>query len=89
MQQYGKAHLHRGQGMVEYIIIVAMIALAAIGAFTFFGDAIRGQTAQMAAQIAGQNNDDGSQAAATASQSATSEAQADYSLDNFDTADAQ
>lgn len=30
-----------GQGMVEYIIIVAVIALAAIAIFGLFGDTIR------------------------------------------------
>lgn len=31
----------KGQGMTEYIIIVALIAIAAIGAITLFGDNIR------------------------------------------------
>jgi pilus assembly protein Flp/PilA len=31
----------RGQGMTEYIIIVALIAIAAIGVITIFGDNIR------------------------------------------------
>ncbi len=30
----------KGQGMTEYII-VALIAIAAIGAFTMFGDVVR------------------------------------------------
>ena len=33
----------RGQGMTEYIIIVALIAVAAIGVYTAFGDIVRGQ----------------------------------------------
>jgi Flp pilus assembly pilin Flp len=31
----------RGQGMTEYIIIVALIAIAAIGVVTLFGDNIK------------------------------------------------
>lgn len=31
----------KGQGMTEYIIIVALIAIAAIGVVTVFGDNIR------------------------------------------------
>jgi len=31
----------RGQGMTEYIIIVALIAIAAVGVVTLFGDNIR------------------------------------------------
>tara|TARA_B100000809_G_scaffold225418_1_gene236360 strand:- start:491 stop:727 length:237 start_codon:yes stop_codon:yes gene_type:complete len=30
-----------GQGMTEYIIIIALIAIAGIGAFTFFGDGLK------------------------------------------------
>ena len=38
-----KRHLsqRRGQGMTEYIIIVALIAIAAIGVITLFGDNLR------------------------------------------------
>lgn len=42
-----------GQGMTEYIIIVALIAVAAIGVYSFFGSTIRNQTAGMAAEMAG------------------------------------
>ena len=37
-----------GQGMTEYIIIVALIAVAAIGVYSYFGGTIRSQTAGMA-----------------------------------------
>jgi Flp pilus assembly pilin Flp len=33
--------VRRGQGMTEYIIIVALIAIAAIGVITLFGDNLR------------------------------------------------
>ncbi|MFL5322160.1 MAG: hypothetical protein ACJ790_21060 [Myxococcaceae bacterium] len=36
-----KMNKRRGQGMTEYIIIVALIAIAAIGVITLFGDNIR------------------------------------------------
>lgn len=42
-----------GQGMTEYIIIVALIAVAAIGVYSYFGGTIRAQTAGMAAEMAG------------------------------------
>lgn len=35
-------HDSRGQGMTEYIIIVALIAIATIGAVTVFGNNVRG-----------------------------------------------
>lgn len=56
----------RGQGMTEYIIIVALIAIAAIAAFTYFGKAVRSQTDAMTQELAG---DDG-----TASQGKAEEA---------------
>jgi Flp pilus assembly pilin Flp len=43
----------RGQGMTEYIIIVALIAVAAIGVYTAFGDIVRGQTSAAASSLAG------------------------------------
>lgn len=42
-----------GQGMTEYIIIVALIAIAAIAVYGFFGDAIRGQVGAMTTELAG------------------------------------
>lgn len=50
-----RVRLHRqaGQGMTEYIIIVALIAIAAIGVYTAFGDIVRGQTSVAAAALSG------------------------------------
>lgn len=45
----------RGQGMTEYIIIVALIAVAAIGAYSFFGEAVQHQVASLAQEISGEN----------------------------------
>lgn len=44
-----------GQGMTEYIIIVALIAVAAIGVYSFFGEAIRAQMAGMTNELSGQS----------------------------------
>jgi Flp pilus assembly pilin Flp len=41
----------RGQGMTEYIIIVALIVVSAIGTYQLFGQAVRNQTAGIAAEI--------------------------------------
>ncbi|TDM05005.1 MAG: hypothetical protein C4K60_20740 [Ideonella sp. MAG2] len=43
----------RGQGMTEYIIIVALIAVAAIITYQFFGSTVRNQTASIAAEVGG------------------------------------
>ena len=45
--------LQRGQGMTEYIIIVALVAIAAIGVYSYFGQAVRGQMASITGQLAG------------------------------------
>ena len=45
----------RGQGMTEYIIIVALIAIAAAGVYSLFGKTVRNQTAAMAQGLAGQD----------------------------------
>lgn len=39
--------------MTEYIIIVALIAIAAIAVYTLFGDIVREQVGGMAAELAG------------------------------------
>jgi len=44
-----------GQGMTEYIIIVALIAIAAIGVFSMFGKTVRNQAAGLAKELSGNN----------------------------------
>lgn len=45
----------RGQGMMEYIIIVALIAIAAIGVYSMFGKTVRNQSAGLAKELAGKD----------------------------------
>ena len=51
----GAASRCAGQGMTEYIIIVALIAVAAIGIYTLFGQTLRNQTAGLALEVSGQD----------------------------------
>jgi len=53
MNKFKTKSLQFGQGMTEYIIIVALIAVAAIGVYSFFGQAIRAQMSGMTAEISG------------------------------------
>jgi Flp pilus assembly pilin Flp len=46
----------RGQGMTEYIIIVALIAVAAIGVYSIFGKTVRHQMAGVTNELAGQSS---------------------------------
>jgi len=51
---YMKKYLKQlGQGMTEYIIIVALIAIAAIPVYSIFGDVLRSQVGGMAQELAG------------------------------------
>lgn len=44
-----------GQGLTEYIIIVALIAIAAIGVVGLFGGVVKSQFGAMAAALGGGN----------------------------------
>ena len=59
--------LIRGQGMTEYIIIVALIALASVAAVGFFGTAVKAQFVNMGSELTG-----GSSAAVAAVAATTS-----------------
>jgi type IV pilus assembly protein PilA len=63
----------RGQGMTEYIIIVALIAIAAIAVYQLFGNTVRNQTAAIAQELAGTNNGQQSIQAAQANAAAAAE----------------
>lgn len=77
-----------GQGMTEYIIIVALIAIAAIAAFTYFGSTVRNQTAAMTEELAGQSGKTQTEAAGKAADAAASDAATTKSLKNYaDSAD--
>lgn len=76
-----------GQGMMEYVIIVAMIAVAAIGVYSMFGQTIRNQTSGLANEVAGKKADTQIQNAGTAATTAstranTSKGMSEYNKDN-------
>ena len=71
-----------GQGMTEYIIIVALVAVAAIGVYQYFGQVMRSQTAAVAKELAGEDGTAQSKVAKTASQGASAQTKA-KSLKSF------
>jgi len=73
----------RGQGMTEYIIIVALIAVAAIAVYQFFGQTIRNQTAGIAKEVAGQSGAAAITAAQGAATSAEGEGTKKKGLDSY------
>lgn len=62
-----------GQGMTEYIIVVALVAIAAIAVYQLFGQVIRSQTAAMAKELAGEDGSEQSRAAQAAAESAAAQ----------------
>lgn len=64
----------QGQGMMEYIIIVALIAVSAIGVYAMFGRTVRNQTAGLANEISGQDASAQISAAGSAASSAATAA---------------
>lgn len=73
-----------GQGMTEYIVIVALIAVAAIGTFRFFGQTARNQVAGMSRELAGEDAKAQITAARNSSANASKNASKNISLKNYD-----
>ena len=72
-----------GQGMTEYIIIVALIAVAAIGVYSMFGETVRQQMGGMAQDLSGSANTGIGNAQDTASD-AIEEADTNKNLGTYD-----
>jgi Flp pilus assembly pilin Flp len=74
----------RGQGMTEYIVVVALVAVAAIGVYTAFGKTLRGQMAATAQSLAGKSTSQARSDSNDAGEEAESQAGRAIKLDNFD-----
>lgn len=85
MKKLGK---QTGQGMTEYIIIVALIAVAAIGVYSMFGQTIRGQVSGLAGEVAGTGAAAGKATAATAATDAQTKAAEGKGMANYDAGNA-
>ena len=71
----------KGQGMSEYLIILALVAIATIGAVIFFADNVREQISNLAEEIAGTD------ATVTLSAQYQSQATGTYNLSDFTASD--
>ena len=78
-----KARTSRGQGMTEYIIILGLIAIAAIAAFSFFGQTVRGQIAGMANEVGGESGKAGIDVAKGAADKAVANAQKNMNMKTY------
>lgn len=74
----------QGQGMTEYIIIVALIAVAAIGVFRYYGNTARSQVAVAAAELGGQSSATGRAEATKNANKATEEGTVDKQLGTYE-----
>ncbi|HLO95112.1 MAG TPA: hypothetical protein VK195_12420 [Burkholderiaceae bacterium] len=72
-----------GQGMTEYIIIVALIAIAAIATYQFFGKSVRNQTAAIAQELSGGDGSGSQGKAKSAGEDAATEAEAKHNLATY------
>lgn len=78
----------RGQGMTEYIIITALIAIAAIAAVTYFGGTARAQIGGMAKELSGQSATQDINRAKKQGNKAHSEGTKDKTLSSYNNATA-
>lgn len=85
MRQHNLKRKSLGQGMTEYIIIVALIAIAAVGVYNLFGKTVRNQMAGVANGLAGKDSTAKTAItnAATSANSASSDANNQRGLDSF------
>ncbi len=79
----GKTRRQSGQGMSEYLIIVALVAVAGIGVVGLLGDTISNQMAGMAKEISGQAGDTEVTQAQTQASSAATTAGTHKDLSNY------
>jgi uncharacterized protein YjbJ (UPF0337 family) len=70
-----------GQGMTEYIIIVALIAISAIVVYNLFGSTVRQQVGGMAAELGGGVAD--ADAIKATGESSQTESKANHTLGNY------
>jgi Flp pilus assembly pilin Flp len=74
-----------GQGMTEYIIIVALVAVGAIGVYNLLGKTVRDQTSAIACGMAGNQGCSTTQSTSAGTDATTAQTQADQTqgLTNF------
>lgn len=80
------ARRQQGQGMTEYIIIVALVAIAAIGVYTAFGKTLRSQMAVTAQSLAGKSAGEARSESNAGGEAAVQQAGRNVQLDNYDQA---
>ncbi len=75
----------RGQGMTEYLIIIALIAVAAITTFGLFSGAARNQVAAIATEVSGGDGAGSTASSVTDATAASTDATTNRGMDQFTT----
>lgn len=75
--------------MTEFIIVVALIAVAAIGTYALFGESIRNQVAGLTMEVSGQDSGGQISQAQTNANDANDLANQEYNLSNYNEGAAQ
>jgi len=83
MNAFSRQKRQLGQGMTEYIIIVALIAVAAIGVYSYFGQTVRDQMAGMTNELSGKSGAANVTAAQGAAGKATTEGTTTKNLGSY------
>jgi Tfp pilus assembly protein PilE len=83
MQRIRRLGRQLGQGMTEYIIIVAVIAIGSIAVYTLYGDVLRNQTAAASVALAGESGEDQMSSARNTALAAGMEAGVGKDMRNF------
>jgi len=83
LSSLNKSQAPSGQGMTEYIVVVAVVAVAAIGVYSMLGQTIRNQTAGIAQEISGNDAGAALNAATSSASAARSQANVRKDLKNY------
>ena len=83
MQRLRRLGRQLGQGMTEYIIIVAVIAIGSIAVYTLYGDVLRNQTAAADMALSGHSGEDQMSSARNTALAARMEAGVGKDMTNF------
>lgn len=70
--------------MTEYIVVLALVVIAAISTYSYFGQAVRSQVAGLAKEIAGESASTEIQQSQSAANNSSNEAGQDIGLANYD-----
>ncbi|ABL98908.1 Flp family type IVb pilin [Shewanella amazonensis] len=76
----------KGMAATEYVLVLALVAIAAIGVYSFFGKTLRNQVAGLATELSGRDAADNIKASQDAADDGKDVADQNYNLGNYNEA---